>query len=107
MADPAPVDLEDFRENWMTELALKKSGSQQPKLVDRSEKSPNPLLEHKRGASVSLDQLTRSLSQASLGPPSNSSSPSKKGKEKKDDIEPKSVKELAIEAYVAGSRFER
>jgi hypothetical protein len=106
MAEPTEIELEDFRENWMTELAIKKSDSEQKSV----ELPSNRLSQNQIRASGSVDQLTKSLSQSSLGPAapptSSSSSPSRKGKEK-DETAPKSVKEQAIDAYIAGSRYER
>lgn len=106
MAEPTEMELEDFRQNWMTELAIKKSDSEQKSVEPPSQQlSLNQLK-----ASGSVDQLTRSLSQSSLGPAgpttSSSSSPSRKGKEKEDNV-PKSVKEQAIDAFVKASQYER
>jgi hypothetical protein len=93
-------ELNAFRENWMTEVAMKISTSQQAS----SKKDSNSSVELSRSRQASGDQLQRSLSKLALDDKageSSSTDTSPNRTAKKKDVS------NAVEAYVSATRFER
>jgi hypothetical protein len=90
-------ELHAFRENWMTEVAMKLSTSQ-------SKKESSSSVEISRSRQTSGDPLQRTLSKLALD--------DKLGESSSTDTSPnQTVKKTegsnAVEAYVSATRFER